>query len=44
MTGDTLLSSIGPLLETVCVNQNRYADPDLRTAASLALAKFMLVR
>ncbi|KAK3104798.1 hypothetical protein FSP39_010318 [Pinctada imbricata] len=43
VTGDTLLSSIGPLLETVCVNQNKYADPDLRTAASLALAKFMLV-
>lgn len=39
-----MLGSIGPLLVTVCTNQNRYSDPHLRSAATLALAKFMLVR
>ncbi|XP_022328669.2 condensin complex subunit 1-like isoform X1 [Crassostrea virginica] len=43
VTGDSLLGSIGPLLVTVCTNQSRYSDPNLRTAATLALAKFMLV-
>ncbi|XP_048728818.2 condensin complex subunit 1-like isoform X3 [Ostrea edulis] len=43
VTGDTLLGSIGPLLVTVCTNQSKYSDPHLRTAATLALAKFMLV-
>lgn len=38
------MGSIGPLLVTVCTNQNRYSDPHLRSAATLALAKFMLVR
>ncbi|XP_061198116.1 condensin complex subunit 1-like [Saccostrea echinata] len=43
VSGDSLLGCIGPLLVTVCTNQSRYSDPNLRTAATLSLAKFMLV-
>ena len=39
-----LLAVISPLLITVCNNQVKYSDPNLRAAASLALAKFMMVR
>jgi len=41
--GQTLLSSLTPLILTVCSNPTKYPDPDLRASASLALAKFMLV-
>ena len=42
--GHTLLSLLRPLLVCVCSNPGKYSDPNLRAAASLALAKFMLVR
>nr|KAG5706434.1 hypothetical protein BaRGS_032827 [Batillaria attramentaria] len=38
-----LLGSLQPLLVAVCTNQGRYPNPELRTAATLALAKFMTV-
>lgn len=43
-TGGTLLASLRPLLVCVCSNPVKYSDPNLRASASLALAKFMLVR
>jgi len=39
-----LLASLRPLLVCVCNNPVKYSDPNLRASASLALAKFMLVR
>ena len=44
VSSTNLLAAISPLLVTVCNNQVKYSDPDLRAAASLALAKFMMVR
>ncbi|XP_052287084.1 condensin complex subunit 1-like isoform X2 [Dreissena polymorpha] len=41
--GNTLLSAFGPLLVVVCSNHQKYPDTELQTAASLALAKFMMV-
>ena len=38
-----LLSAFVPLVVHVCSNPSRYRDPSLRIAASLALAKLMLV-
>ncbi|WAR15385.1 CND1-like protein [Mya arenaria] len=43
VTGNTLLSAFGPLLAAICSNQQKYPDPELQTAATLALAKFMMV-
>ncbi|KAK7496786.1 hypothetical protein BaRGS_00011995 [Batillaria attramentaria] len=43
VTGLNLLGSLQPLLVAVCTNQGRYPNPELRTAATLALAKFMTV-
>ncbi|KAK3602734.1 hypothetical protein CHS0354_017179 [Potamilus streckersoni] len=43
VTGSTLLSAFRPLLIEVSTNQSKYTDPELRTAATLALSKFMLV-
>lgn len=43
-TGGTLLATLRPLLVRVCSNPVKFSDPNLRAAASLALAKFMLVR
>lgn len=43
VTGNTLLAAFGPLLEAVCTNHQKYPDPELQTAATLALAKFMMV-
>ena len=43
LSGDTLLNSFTPLLVAVCSNPVKYADPDLRCSAGLALAKFMLM-
>ena len=39
-----MLASLRPLLVCVCSNPVKYSDPNLRASASLALAKFMLVR
>ena len=44
LSGANLLGVLRPLVVTVCSNQVKYADPELRAAASLALAKFMMVR
>ena len=44
VNGDNLLAVLRPLVVMVCGNQTKYSDPELRAAASLALAKFMLVR
>lgn len=43
VTGNTLLCKLRPLLVCICSNPAKYSDPNLRAAASLALAKFMLV-
>ncbi|CAH1774609.1 unnamed protein product [Owenia fusiformis] len=43
VTGSNLLAVLKPLIVTVCNNQVKYPDPELRTAATLALAKFMMV-
>ncbi|XP_060583069.1 condensin complex subunit 1-like isoform X2 [Ruditapes philippinarum] len=43
VTGNTLLAAFGPLLEAVCSNHQKYPDTELQTAATLALAKFMMV-
>ena len=42
--GGNLLAKYAPLLIAVCSNQKKYPDQELRAAASLSLAKFMLVR
>lgn len=42
--GNNLLAKYAPLLIAVCSNQKKYPDQELRAAASLSLAKFMLVR
>nr|XP_053639720.1 condensin complex subunit 1-like [Cherax quadricarinatus] len=43
ITGDNLLATVRPLIWAVCSNPGKYPDPELRTAATLALAKFMMV-
>ncbi|PVD36929.1 hypothetical protein C0Q70_03922 [Pomacea canaliculata] len=43
VVGPNLLAAFQPLLFSVCTNQGRYPQPELRTAATLALAKFMSV-
>ncbi|RMX45777.1 hypothetical protein pdam_00004164 [Pocillopora damicornis] len=43
VTGGTLLATLRPLLVHVCSNPVKFSDTNLRAAASLALAKFMLV-
>ena len=44
LRGENLLGLLRPLLVSVCKNQVKYPEPELRAAASLALAKFMMVR
>lgn len=44
LSAENLLGLLRPLLVAVCVNDRKYPDPDLRASASLALAKFMMVR
>ena len=44
LTGNNLLGILGPLLVTICQNQTKYTSPELRTAATMALSKFMMVR
>lgn len=43
VTGNTLLGALAPVIVSVCTNQAKYSDPELQTAASLALSKFMMV-
>ncbi|BFZ23473.1 hypothetical protein BsWGS_26512 [Bradybaena similaris] len=43
LSTNSFFISFQPLLIAVCTNSARFSDPDLQTAASLALAKFMLV-
>jgi len=43
LSTECLLGSLASLLITVCSNPSRYTDSDLRSSASLALSKFMLV-
>ena len=40
---DSLISLFLPLIQDICANPTKYPDPDLRSAASLALAKVMLI-
>ena len=42
--GNNLLAVLRPLLVAVCSDQTKFPDKNLRSAASLALAKYMLVR
>jgi condensin complex subunit 1 len=44
VNGENFLAILQPVLVTICNNPKKYCDPDLQTAATLALAKFMLVR
>lgn len=43
LVGDTFLALVAPLIVDVCRKQSKYSDPDLRTAACLALSKLMLL-
>ncbi|XP_069703056.1 condensin complex subunit 1 [Periplaneta americana] len=43
VTGENLLASLSPLLVTICTNPKKYSDIKLQTAASLSLAKMMMV-
>ena len=38
-----MLAAIAPLILNICSNPSKFPDPDLRSSASLALSKFMLV-
>ena len=40
---DTLIPAFLPLVQDICANPAKYPEPNLRSAASLALAKIMLV-
>ena len=40
---DTLIPVFLPLVQDICANPAKYPEPNLRSAASLALAKIMLV-
>ncbi|ROT63466.1 hypothetical protein C7M84_018678 [Penaeus vannamei] len=43
INADNLLSLVKPLIWAVCTNPGKYADAELRTASTLALAKFMMI-
>ncbi|XP_006814852.2 condensin complex subunit 1-like [Saccoglossus kowalevskii] len=43
VTGNSLLAMLSPLITAVCSNHTKYSDSVLKTAAAMALAKFMLV-
>ncbi|XP_042876759.1 condensin complex subunit 1-like [Penaeus japonicus] len=43
INADNLLSVIKPVIWAVCTNSAKYTDAELRTAATLALAKFMMI-
>lgn len=43
LSGDSLLAKFEPLLVSICSNPVRYQDRDTRTAAAMALCKFMLM-
>ncbi|XP_047488430.1 condensin complex subunit 1-like isoform X2 [Penaeus chinensis] len=40
---DNLLALVKPVILAVCTNPAKYADAELRTASTLALAKFMMI-
>ena len=43
VSGDNLLAQLSPIIVEVCSSTSKFSSPKLRSAASLALAKFMLV-
>ncbi len=43
VVGNNLLATVQSLLIAVCSNQGKHPDPQLQAAASLALAKFIMV-
>ncbi len=43
VSGENVLSMFVPMIREVCLYPENYPDPSLRSSASLALAKFMLV-
>jgi condensin complex subunit 1 len=43
VTGKGLLAVLSPLVVTICSNPNKYEDTKLQTAASLTMAKMMMV-
>ncbi|XP_071502768.1 condensin complex subunit 1-like [Diadema antillarum] len=43
VTGPNLMGALKPLIVLICSDPSKYSSPELRAAASLALAKFMLV-
>ncbi|CAL1534663.1 unnamed protein product [Lymnaea stagnalis] len=43
LSTDNFLSGLYPLIIGVCSNSAKFSDPDLQTAATLALARFMIV-
>ena len=43
VTGENILAMFSPMIEAVCLYPEKYPDPSLRSSASLALSKFMLV-
>ncbi|KAI0222051.1 Condensin complex subunit 1 [Lamellibrachia satsuma] len=43
VTGNNLLAVLSPVITAVCNNPTKYCDERLQAAASLALAKYMLV-
>ena len=44
LSAENLLGLLQPLLVAVCKNDKKFNCPELRASASLALAKFMMVR
>ncbi|PNF15628.1 hypothetical protein B7P43_G15860 [Cryptotermes secundus] len=43
VTGESLLAALSPLVVTICSNPNKYKNMKLQTAATLTLAKMMMV-
>ena len=44
VVGNNLLARLSVVIVTVATNPGKYPDPDLQASASLALAKYMMVR
>ncbi|GAB1602175.1 hypothetical protein Ahia01_000496400 [Argonauta hians] len=43
LSGDGLLGSVAPLVQSICHQQSKYHNPELQAAASLTLSKMMLI-
>jgi len=43
LSDDNFLSAFPPVIIAVCTNTEKFGDQDLQTAASLALARFMII-